>query len=438
MFTAIFGQTSIGFKEGYNLVWADEFQDSAYTYQAWDKFFPWGPWTGGYHHYDQPGNRYIDSGYAKLVVLDTTVNGIVYNWDDNGDWNPYYRDFDYSAGMFYSKRGFLFGIFETKFRSDEGKGLHNAFWLYGQESQEIDVFEFFGSKPHEVQQNLIWKERDPLTGSSQSASFKSASPNFTEAFHTIGVKWTADNVLFYLDGEDIIPNAFTDFIRKRHVPDLPMHVIINNAISGFDGEPNAQTKFPSNIWFDYVRVYQNDTVVRAPVILAQLPKEYANYLPFDIELSEVLVSDYYQTYPIGFQMQFLPGDNYTVVNGQIQIDSGFLEDVHVNIQVNDGINLSEVFQFLVTPADVVDVVEEQLVEAVILEKEGSVLRLLHEQIGKSTQVILFDASGKELNIAQVGRGEATLDMSQIPIGNYLIYVLNNNEVLYSKALQWKP
>ncbi len=434
---SLHAQTEIGHKPGYNLVWHDEFEDSVISEQ-WALYFPWGPWAGGKQHFGGENNRLLDSGYIILVLRDEYINGEVFDWDEDGNFTPYYREFDYTGGMLYSHQGFLHGIFETRFKSDAGKGLHNAFWLYGEEAQEIDIFEIYGSNNREVQMTLHWQDREPLTGSTQSANYRDFSPNYTDEFQVMGVKWTADDLIWYINDEDVVADGWTSFIRSRHIPDLPLHIIINNAISGFDGDPDENTTFPSNLYFDYVRAYQNDTVVRKPVIMYHRAKEYANYQPIEMGLNELMVSDYYQTYPVGFRLEILGGEGYAVVENKPKVDTGVEDTVWVNIRVNDGIQYSDTFLFQLYPADVINEIESVSQEENLWtaqQQQGELILSSKQPV--NAELMVFDATGKRVLQQLTNGNETKVNLASQPAGNYLIYVLAENEVLHSQTIFWK-
>ena len=59
-------------------------------------------------------------------------------------------NFDYQSGLIYSKEKFRYGHFEIRFKTDAASGHWPAFWLFGGDGQEIDIFEMGAGKLNEV------------------------------------------------------------------------------------------------------------------------------------------------------------------------------------------------------------------------------------------------------------------------------------------------
>ncbi|MES2629477.1 MAG: family 16 glycosylhydrolase [Bacteroidota bacterium] len=335
-------QQQMAYKEGFNLVWHDEFSDSAETYARWDTWFPWGPWANGLSYSPRQGNHGFSNGRLEMFNRKEEIIGDVFAYDAQGNFAPYKDTFQYSCGMLYSHRQFLHGYFEAGFQSDPGKGFFNAFWLYGEKNSEIDVFELAGSDPYDAQMTLHWKEKDALTNSTQSIAHLKSEQHFGEIQHSFGVLWTASEINWYHNGKEVPQNFFTRFIRQRHIPDVPMAVIVNSNIAFLDGEPDSTTKMPGKIAFDYCRVYQNDSVVAAPMIVGQQPLVYSTYDSIPFSLNYLAVQNVYNTYPYGFRYEIMPGANYTTNGHSFIAAPGFNETIELQVRVHDGINYSPV------------------------------------------------------------------------------------------------
>lgn len=344
-----FAQNEFGYKEGYNLVWHDEFIDSNLTNNQWDRQFPFGPMCGAQTYAPRYGTVEFNEGKINLLNKKEKINGEVYDWDSAGNFKPYFRDFDYQSGMLWSKKEFLHGYFEASFRSDPGKGFFNAFWLFGEKKCEIDVFELAGSDPHDAQMTLHWKDKDPISGSSQSIAHMKAEKHFGEVQHTFASEWTANDVKWFHNDVEVPQTAYARWIRRRHIPDVPLHVIINSSIATLDGPPDSTTVLPGKISFDHVRIYQNEQVVTAPEITGQEQMKYLNYLPTGLSLLSLMVSDHYKTYPYGFKYEILPGSNYSTDGVKYTVVTGYKGVIQLNVRVNDGINWSGVKVITVNP-----------------------------------------------------------------------------------------
>lgn len=243
-------------KPGWTLEFHDEFDGPGLDDTLWMTGFPWGRCSETAYNTEQ-GNIAISEGALHLTARHETVNGFCFAWDDDGMFTPYYRDFEYTTGMLYSIRSFKYGYFECRFRVPQGKGFNSAFWLYGPESTEVDVFEIVNSDQGAAQMTLHWKTDDVLVGTSQwPTHIHPTGPAFHEGYHTFAFKWTQDAIAWYLDNWRVPESCWTRFIRGRHIPDVEMNVILTLGIGGMDGDPNSTTPFPADFVIDYVRVYK--------------------------------------------------------------------------------------------------------------------------------------------------------------------------------------
>ncbi|MFA7692646.1 MAG: glycoside hydrolase family 16 protein [Candidatus Hydrogenedentes bacterium] len=237
-------------------LWMDESFDGQQVDETrWDTGFPWGRcWPPLY--YTKTGNIEINEGILQLIARSEVVTGFCFDWDEAGNFTPYYADFPYTSGMFYSRQAFRYGYFECRFKVPRGKSFNAAFWLYGEEDSEIDVFEILGSNPADAQMTLHWKNRDPLVGTRQwPKHIVCNTPSFAEGWHTFGLLWEPNRLEWYLDGKRVEQSLWTRFIRGRHIPTVDMHLILTLAIGVMDGYPDETTPFPSAFEVDRVRVF---------------------------------------------------------------------------------------------------------------------------------------------------------------------------------------
>ena len=246
-------------KPGWNLVFNDEFDGPAVDPALWMTGFPWGRCSDIAYN-TESGNISFTDGAVHLIANNEPVSGFCFHWDDDGTFTPYTSDFNYTTGMLYSVRSFKYGWFECRFRVPHGKGFNSAFWLYGPEASEIDVFEIVGSDTSDAQMTLHWKQNDWLVGTSQWPKHaQCAGPRFDEGYHTFALKWMPDEIAWYLDNWKVPESLWTKFIRGRHIPDVEMNVILTLGVGGMDGNPDATTPFPADFEVDYVRVYQTNS-----------------------------------------------------------------------------------------------------------------------------------------------------------------------------------
>jgi beta-glucanase (GH16 family) len=209
------------------------------TWRAW---YPDGPSflaqsPGGAHtnnvgreleYYDTTGLS-TSGGILSLTARNfTTVSGL-----------------PYTSGMIQSNPtlNFLHGYAEARMLSPQINSVWPAFWMIPADYSwppEIDIMEQQGGG-----------------GGRLSASLWSAQPMLNQTFPTVdlsqwhvwGVKWTASEVTFFIDGTQVW--TVTDATR---IPTKSMYVVVNHAVDG-SGTVTAGN-YPLSVQVDYVRVWQ--------------------------------------------------------------------------------------------------------------------------------------------------------------------------------------
>jgi beta-glucanase (GH16 family) len=156
-----------------------------------------------------------------------------------------------------------YGRFEARVRLARGRGLWPAFWMLGNDfdqigwptAGEIDIMEQRGSD--------LTYNWGSLHGPGYSDKLdvytprSAAVPGGSDAdFHVYAIEWDPGSVVFLID--DVPYFQLTPARRPyyaRWVWDHPFFIILNVAIGGdFAGPPDATTVFPLSIAIDWVRV----------------------------------------------------------------------------------------------------------------------------------------------------------------------------------------
>ena len=228
----------------------------------------------------------IDGSYWIYELGDGTGNGLPAGWGNNE--LQYYTDrpenIKVEGGMLHitarqeSFQGAAFtsarittkgkfeqqyGRFEARIQLPWGQGIWPAFWLLGNnidevswpQCGEIDIMEYRGQNPS----TLIGTVHGPGYSGGQAVSKAYVLPKdrFDTGFHIFGIEWGPDYINFYVD--DVLYNQITpEDVEGEWVFDgHPFYIILNVAVGGwFPGPPNANTVFPQTMLVDYVRVYQ--------------------------------------------------------------------------------------------------------------------------------------------------------------------------------------
>jgi beta-glucanase (GH16 family) len=231
-----FGEPA-GIPKGYDLVWADEFNNTKLDRSRWN--------------YRGLGPR----GDANIVESAVTLNGkgnLVISLSRLGD--ELYSGMIATNGLFETK----YGYFETRAKLPEISGAWPAFWLQsatnvegGQPEThgvEIDIFEYF---PHEtkgaVSHSLHWG------GYGRShhhyGPFYSKLQPTLDGFHVFGLEWTPRSYSTFVDG-------VKTFTGDAYISQVKQFLILSlEADRKIAGELDQQS-LPGKFEIDYVRVYK--------------------------------------------------------------------------------------------------------------------------------------------------------------------------------------
>lgn len=137
---------------------------------------------------------------------------------------------------------FLYGYLEADVTIPAGKG----FWisLFGVAytwPPEIDVFEYIGDGKAWLTSHL---GPPPLVS-------QLAYPRNLSGRHVVGIDWTADQIIWYLDGVDV-------FRTRANIPQVPLFLYIMFAVGGWPGPPDDTTPLPAYYDIHRVRVWQRN------------------------------------------------------------------------------------------------------------------------------------------------------------------------------------
>jgi len=240
---------------GYDLVFEDEFRSATIDESKWNTALTWGP---DLIVYDQL-QYYIDLqnspdfGYNPFNLNGEELTITAIETPDNlraaANEQPWLSGVLTTADTF----SFTYGYIETSVNTQEGLGVWPAFWMLSREFEglkpELFIMEYNGSKPDSLFHNYNYQDAD---GNLRSpGQWEVISEEFSEGFHKVGVAWSPEELLFYIDDEPRYR------IVGENVSKQDMYLILNLAIGGnWPGAPDGTTPTPASIVIDYVRVYQ--------------------------------------------------------------------------------------------------------------------------------------------------------------------------------------
>ena len=157
----------------------------------------------------------------------------------------------------------LYGRIEARIKVPAGKGLWPAFWMLGQNIDEVgwpacgeaDIFELGGSTPALITGSLHapgYSESNALHG-----RYTKPTGTFADDFHLYALEWTSDGMRWLIDEVPYAWRTPQGLANNFQVWafDHPMFIILNLAVGGvYDGPVDATTPMPSQFSVDYVKV----------------------------------------------------------------------------------------------------------------------------------------------------------------------------------------
>jgi len=237
----------------WNLAFADEFDGAALNDQKWHTCHWWASTTCSIETNNElelytRNNVSVADGMLKLQAR--RENAVAWNGST----------YNYTSGMVSTggkvdeiAPGFVFtyGYVEARVKVPKGKGLWPALWLLPANHgwpPEIDVMEILGDQPNVTNMNYHYLRPD---GSHAEAGTSWTGPDFSADWHTFGVDWSAEAMVWYVDGVERF--RYTDASK---ITSEPSYVLLNLAVGGnWPGSPDATTPFPSDYLVDYLRVW---------------------------------------------------------------------------------------------------------------------------------------------------------------------------------------
>lgn len=159
---------------------------------------------------------------------------------------------NYTSGMLTTHASFsqTYGYFEIRADMPEERGVWPAFWLLPEDGSwppELDVVEMRGQDPNTVHVTVHSNE----TGKQTSVA-TAVSVSDTKGFHTYGVLWQEDEIVWYFDDVAV---ARADTPSDMH---KPMYMLVNLAVGGMAGAPTDGLPHGSEMKIDYIRAYTLD------------------------------------------------------------------------------------------------------------------------------------------------------------------------------------
>lgn len=263
-----FGEKQI---KGYTLTAGDEFDANQLNKDKWMNAYPWADHLYCSMDISVYTNDHatVRDGMLKLSASKSKIRkrAIPYEPDDfiiPCDIKPPAKnlmDFEYQSGMIFSKEKFTYGYYEMLFRADAGEGLWPAFWLFGADNQEIDIFEIGSKKTNAFHVDVHCKKgcknykRFLGLGRSNWGDYLETNADWSKDFHRVAIHWTPMGITWFIDGT---PIAWWKGQFKEPLS-LIANIAVTNKKGSFGGMVNESTRLPAEMEVDYIRIWQERT-----------------------------------------------------------------------------------------------------------------------------------------------------------------------------------
>ncbi len=246
---------------GYKKVFAEEFNGDKLNRNKWKTSLPWGPnetINGELQYFVNTfGNN--PPAYDPFVFTGSTLEITGIKTPDN--LLSAANNKEYLSGVISTSDYFkmTYGYVEMSAKVAGGKGFLSTFYMFNQDYEknkpEIDIIEYIGDRPNKAYQTYHYFDSNRFrwaSGERHSTPTMETvyGSNLDSGFHTYGVLWEKELIVWYIDGIEVRR------ITGPRVSDEPMNIIAQLVIgSEWIGEPDTNA-LPNKFEIDYIRAWQ--------------------------------------------------------------------------------------------------------------------------------------------------------------------------------------
>lgn len=248
---------------GYQLAWNDEFNSLSLDLEG-DGGENWGTFFNGWNVLSLAGNgdqcmkadpSYTGTGGPPLGIETHRVrNGVLslYGHPIPDSRRGQFWNYQAACGMISGQNSHAqtYGYWEARMRIPTvSTGHHWAIWLLPENNTwppEVDILEVVGLDPSKFH---FTGHYNNASGNKQADLAYRQAPGAADDWYTLGLEWTRDSVVWYLDGVEV--HRMRNFIGSA-----PNYFLISPEIGGnWPGPTNGSTRWPMSMEIDYVRIY---------------------------------------------------------------------------------------------------------------------------------------------------------------------------------------
>lgn len=226
----------------------------------------WKFWQGDH------GNNELQYNNDQCAVLDGNGNLAITAKAVPFNGKAYQSSFIQTNGLYT----FKYGLAEARIKMPKGRGLWPAFWMMGNDHDtpgvgwpkcgEIDISEVLCQDLETSYCTLHgatntgghWQSKAGIAAKVGGASIGRSWWDLGNTFHIYGCMWEAGRVRMLLDNIVVADFKVSDYDKfpgdAKWPFDHPFYLILNLAVGGWAGTPDAATVFPATMLVDWVRV----------------------------------------------------------------------------------------------------------------------------------------------------------------------------------------
>ena len=282
------------FIDDFDVVWSDEFDGTALDGANWqtslrggDETFINGEQQYFVHTLETPAVAYDPFSFADdaltITAVRTTPEQRAQLPDGCNQADPVLQNMagrercEFLSGALSShdRMQFVYGYVEGRIKASDVSGALSSFYLlnrypgennpetgsYQYHAPEIDILEYLGENPFGDEDafqtyhfgDVSYPDYDVERSSPTLNHENEDGTLYSDDFHTFGVLWEPQLVIWYIDGVEIRRLTGPQISRQ------PMN-IVNYLVagSGWAPEPDENDQTPIQMEIDYIRVYQRD------------------------------------------------------------------------------------------------------------------------------------------------------------------------------------
>lgn len=243
------------FSQNWELVWSDEFTNEIGSDWVFETGRGSGGWGNNELQYYREENATVENGSLVITAKKENFSGA-----------------DYTSVRMKTQglKSWTYGKIEARILFPSFQGSWPAFWMLGENISsvgwpacgEIDILEHVNVSDN-VHGTIHWQDHN-----GQYANYGKGIVTDTSGYHTYGIewddqviKWFIDDVQYHIVNIENGVNGTSEFHEE-------FFILLNLAIGGnWPGFDIDDTAFPTKMYIDYVRVYQNAVSVNSKDVI---------------------------------------------------------------------------------------------------------------------------------------------------------------------------